>query len=241
MADEGRRSGLRASGPAGGGWQGGNVRFTPVTPARLVDDLVTWMETVRIDDTARGGAHRTIGIDGAAEAGGTELADAVAERIRSAGRPVIRISTQWWWRPASLRLELGRTDVDMLLYGWVDSAALRREVLEPLGTGGSGSYLPRLRDPQTDRSVRDRRVAAGTGAVVILDGPFLLAAELGLDAVVHLQVSPARLTRVLPPERHWWVEAFERYRTAEDPAAVADVVIAYDHPQAPAIRWGPEH
>ena len=208
------------------------MRFSPVTPARLIDDLAAWAQS--FGPTV---AHPTVGIDGAGEIGGTALADAVAERIRSTGRPVIRISTNWWWRPASLRLELGHTDVDMLLYGWVDSAALRREVLQPLGPGGSGRYLPRLRDAATDRSLRDERSVAAAGAVLIVDGPFLLAAELSMAAVVHLQVSPARLTRVLPPEKRWWVEAFERYQATENPAVLADVVIAYDHPQSPAIRW----
>jgi hypothetical protein len=206
------------------------VHFTPVTPARLVEDLAAWMVTVD-------NVHPRIGIDSVAEAGSADLADAVADRIRATGRPVIRISTSWWWRPASLRLELGRTDIDMLLYGWVDTAALRRELLEPLGPDGSGRYLSRLRDPGTDRSIRTERAAAPPRAVVILDGPFLLAQELGLDAVVHLQVSGPRLSRVLPADRQWWGEAFDRYRRAENPVEVADVVISYDHPATPAIRW----
>jgi hypothetical protein len=73
--------------------------------------------------------------------------------------------------------------------------------------------------------------------VVILDGPFLLADPVGLDAVVHLQVSTGALSRALAPDRQWWVEAHERYRATETPAHRADAVIAYDHPSAPAIVW----
>jgi hypothetical protein len=73
--------------------------------------------------------------------------------------------------------------------------------------------------------------------VVILEGPFLLADPTGLDVIVHLQVSPGLLARALPPDRHWWIEAYDRYRTAEAPTARADAVIAYDHPAAPAIAW----
>jgi len=216
------------------------VRFIPVTPTRLVDELAGWIETRWIGTgpiDRNDQPHPRIGIDGPGEAGATELADAVADRIRATGRPVIRISTDWWWRPASLRLELGRTDVDMLLYGWVDTAALRREVLEPLGPGGSGRYLSRLRDPDTDRSIRAERAVAAPRAAVILDGPFLLAEDLGLDAVVHLQVSGSRLARVLPTEKQWWAEAFERYHRDLNPAAAAVAVVSYDHPAAPAIRW----
>jgi hypothetical protein len=206
---------------------GDAVRFRPLTPDRLAAELAGWINNCTL-------GHPRIGIDGAAEIGATELADAVGSKIRLLGRPVIRASTGWWWRPASLRLELGRTDVDMLLGGWVDTAAVRRELLQPLRSGGSGSYLRRLRDPRTDRSLRDERELAGDRDVLLLDGPFLLADALPLDAVVHLQVSPATLARSLPAERLWWTEAFERYLAGNRPAAAAAVVVAYDHPSAPA-------
>ena len=122
----------------------------------------------------------------------------------------------------------------MLLGGWVDAAAMRRELLQPLRSGGSGSYLRRLRDPRTDRSLREQREIAGDRAVLLLDGPFLLADALPLDVVVHLQVTTATLARSLPAERLWWTEAFERYLVESRPAAAAAVVVAYDHPSAPA-------
>ena len=107
---------------AGGGaqrcrWHCGPVRFTPLTPTRLTDELATWIESLLPGRTR-------VGIDGATEVGATGLADAVAERLRTRGRPVVRASTTWWWRPASLRLEFGHQDVDMLLTGWVDSGSL---------------------------------------------------------------------------------------------------------------------
>lgn len=206
------------------------VHFIPLTPERLVSDLASWIVTSAPE-------HNRIGIDGATEIGAAELADAVAAQVRTHGRPVVRASTSWWWRPASLRLELGRTDVDMLLTGWVDSGSLQRELLDPLGPGGSGDYLRRLRDPATDRSVREPRLAAEPGAVVLLDGPFLLAAELPLDAIIHLQVGAATLRRALSADQQWWIEAFDRYHRDERPTHRADVVVAYDHPRAPAASW----
>ncbi len=204
--------------------------FTPLTPHLLVDQLARWVADLP-------GAHPVVGVDGAAELGSADLSDAVAERVRRLGRPVLRVSTPWWWRPASLRLELGRTDVDMLLYGWVDGAALRREVFDALTPGGSGAVIRRLRDPVTDRSVRERRAPVDDRAVVLVDGPFLLAADLPLDRVVHLKVSAAALGRALPPERGWWRGAFERYRREFRPETASDVVISYDHPGSPAVRW----
>jgi hypothetical protein len=206
------------------------MQYHPLTPDRLAQELA-----VAID--RRPEPHPRIGIDGAAEIGAAALADRVAERLQAGGRPVIRASTAWWWRSASLRLELGRTDVDMLLYGWVDHGALRRELLDPVAVGAPARYLTRLRDPDTDRAVRQSRRPVPPGSILLLDGPFLLADPAGLDAVLHLQVSGAALRRALPPERLWWVEAFERYRADHTPAGRSAAVIAYDHPAAPAIAW----
>ncbi|MEP6560821.1 MAG: uridine kinase [Nakamurella sp.] len=206
------------------------MRFTPLTPRRLVIDLADWIVDLPHD-------HPRVGFDGPDQVGAGALADAVAERLGELGRAALRASTDWWWRPASLRLELGRTDIDMLLRGWVDSAALRRELLDPLGPDGSGSYLLRLRDPLTDRSVRDERMVASGRAVLLLDGPFLLVDELPLDAVVYLQTSRPTLVRALPADRQWWLAAFDRYGVEERPADNAAAVIAYDHPNAPALAW----
>jgi hypothetical protein len=206
------------------------VRFTPVTPSRLAGELARWIDTLP-------GSHPVVGVDGATEIGATALADAVAAELAGLNRPAIRASTLWWWRPASLRLELGRTDVEMLLTGWVDAGAMRRELLEPLGDKGSGHFLRRLRDPGTDRSTREPRQSAPLGAVLLLDGPFLLAADLPMDAVVHLQVSPATLGRSLPADRQWWLEGFHRYAVEDRPVDRAAAVVAYDHPSAPAIAW----
>ncbi|MET0966353.1 MAG: uridine kinase, partial [Nakamurella sp.] len=206
------------------------VRFTPLTPERLVNDLAEWILALPLE-------HPRVGIDGATEIGAGTLADAVGARLIQVGRPVLRASTDWWWRPASLRLELGRTDIDMLLGGWVDAAALRRELLDPLEPGGSASCLLRLRDPSTDRSVRDSRLAAPPRAALLLDGPLLLGDQLPLDAVLHLQTTRATLARALPARRQWWLQGFDRYLAEYRPADSAAAVVAYDHPKAPAIAW----
>jgi hypothetical protein len=206
------------------------VRFVPVTPTRLEEDLAAWIN-------GRPAERPAVGFDGPTEIGTAALADAVALRLRTMGRPVIRVSTRWWWRPASLRLEFGRTDIDMLLSGWVDTAALRRELFDPLLPGGSGHYLPRLRDPETDRSLREQVVAVAPRAVVLLDGPFLQAHGLPTEVVVHVQATPGTIARSLPADRQWWVEGFRRYRDEDRPADTASVVVSYDHPLAPAVCW----
>ena len=54
---------------------------------------------------------------------------------------------------------------------------------------------------------------------------------------MHLQVLTGTFARSLPADRQWWVEAFQRYLDEDRPADGATVVVAYDHPLAPAIGW----
>mgnify|MGYP001593997085 CR=1 FL=1 len=206
------------------------MRFDPLTPARLAADLAKWISDL-------GPTRRRIGFDGPTEVGTAELVDAVAAELPALGRTAIRVSTSWWWRPASLRLEFGKTDVDMLLGGWVDTGSLRRELLDPFGPGGTNRILRRLRDPVTDRSVREDRMQVGGQDVLLLDGPFLQVGGLPLDAVVHIQVSHNTLARSLPTDRQWWLAAFDRYLIEDQPIEKASAIVAYDHPASPAISW----
>lgn len=205
------------------------MRFVPLSPTRLVGELADLIGSRRNGRSA--GA--VVAFDGPAECGVDELADAVAEELRGRGAAVIRASTSWWWRPAALRLELGREDVEMLLTGWVDADALRRELVDPVRSG-SGSFISRLRDPVTDRSVRQQSAPVTAPALLLLDGPFLLATELPVDLLVGFQLGRGTLLRSLPPQRHWWTRAFETYDDRYRPLEAADVLLAYDHPSAPA-------
>lgn len=205
------------------------MRFVPLSPGRLVAELADRVEGR--PDERMGGA--VVGFDGPAECGVGPLADAVAAELRGRGSAVVRASTSWWWRPAALRLELGREDVEMLLTGWVDADALRRELLDPV-VSGKGAFISRLRDPGTDRSVRQLPEPVPPQALLLLDGPFLCATELPLDVLVGFQLGRGTMLRSLPPQQHWWTRAFETYDDRYQPLEHADVLLAYDHPSAPA-------
>jgi hypothetical protein len=143
------------------------------------------------------------------------------------------VSAEWFWRDASLRLEYGHTDVESYL-SWLDAAALRREVLDPVVA--SGRYLPSLRDPGTNRSTRAAPRTAPPGAVIIVSGAFLLRDGLPFDRTVHLAVSPAARARRTPADEAWTLPAFDRYDRETDPVGLADVVVRYDDPRHPAVR-----
>ena len=204
--------------------------FVPVRGEVLAGRLAEWID-------GRTPGRQLIGIDADPSWGGEGLADAIADELRRRGRPAIRASTRWWWRAAALRLEYGHTDATSLRRGWVDDSALRRELLDPLRVGTSGHYLARLRNPDTDRSIRESRRRAGDRDVLILDGPFLADLDLDLDARVAFRVSPGTVRRSLPADRGWWAQVLTDYQTDPQRCETADVEIAADHLRAPAVRW----
>jgi len=140
-----------------------------------------------------------------------------------------------FYRPASLRLEHGRTDPSARYTDWLDAGALTREVLGPLGPGGSGDYLPVLWDVVRDRAARARPQPAPRGGVVLVPGALLQGIGLPFDVVVHLRMSAAARRRLTPPEQAWELPAFDRYDDEVDPAALADAVVLADHPDRPAL------
>ena len=202
--------------------------ITPISPDRLVDAVVELV-------TARPGRVR-IALDGPPPTEPDALAGQVADRLRTAGRAVVVVLATDYLRPASVRLEYGRTDPDELLDGWLDSAALRREVLDPAAPNGSGRVLPRLWNATTDRAHRADYVTLPPDGVVVLAGALLLGRGLPLDASVHLRMGPAALRRRLPETEHWTLPAYARYEAERDPASAADVLVMADHPTRPAIR-----
>ena len=203
------------------------MRVEPVTFEALVQHLVAQVEA-----NGRTTAVRLL-VDGHPATRPEALADALVEPLRAAGRPVARVRTCDFLRPASLRLEHGRRDADSLLDGWVDAGALNREVLSAVVE--QGRYLPTLRDPATDRSTRAAYVEAAPGTVVVLDGSLALGLWLDVDVTVHLALSRAAETRGTPLEDAWQLAAYDRYRHEVAPERHADVVVRYDDPRHPAL------
>jgi hypothetical protein len=114
--------------------------------------------------------------------------------------------------------------------------AIRREVLDPLGPGGSRRWLPALWDPARDRATRARYATARDDAVVIVRGWFLLGAGLPWDVTVHLAVSPAARRRRVPlDDAARELPAYDRYDEEATPTDVADVVVRCDDPRHPAM------
>lgn len=212
------------------------MQFTPISWPRLADALA---QRIAAGPPPAGPWWR-VAVDGAPAAGTADLADALAEALPPLGHPVLRVRAEAFWRPASLRLEYGHEDVDAYYRLWLDTGALRREVLDPLGPGGDGRALPSLRDPATDRSTRAGYVTLPPGGVLVLDGGLLLGQGLPLDLTVHLRLSPAALERRTDPADRWTLPAYARYAREVLPEESADVLVRADDPRHPAWRPGRE-
>ncbi|MFC7274676.1 uridine kinase [Paractinoplanes rhizophilus] len=210
------------------------MRVRPVSVEVLVEELADDLNRRKPDNFLR------VAIDGPEAAGPGRLADALIDPLRLRGHPVVRVNTNDFLRPASLRLEFGRDNPDTFYAGWFDEAGLAREVLDRAGPGGDGRVLTRLRNAETDRAARDPYHALAPGAVVVVSGPLLLGGGLTFDFAVHLEISAAALRRRTPPDQQWTLPAFERYAAEVDPASFADVVLRVDDPKRPAMveqRW----
>jgi hypothetical protein len=176
-----------------------------------------------------------VAVDGPDLARPELLAAAIAERLPTLGRAAVVVPASGFFRPASLRLEHGRTDPDARYTDWLDAGALGREVLGPVGPGGSGSYLPVLWDTARDRAARARPRPMPAGGVLLVPGALLQGVGLPFDVVVHLRVAPAARRRRTPAEDAWQLPAYDRYDDEVDPLALADAVVLADHPDRPAL------
>ncbi|MEV4463605.1 uridine kinase [Micromonospora echinofusca] len=209
------------------------MRIRPITPQRLVTEL-----TERLAGTDVPGRLR-VAVDGAPAARPDDLAAALVDPLRALGRPALHVRAADFLRPASVRLEYGRTNPDAFYEGWVDEQGLRREVLDPAGPEGSGRVLPSLWDAAADRSSRAAYAELPPGGVVLVSGALLLGGGLPFDVTVHLVLSPGALARRTDAALRWTLPAFARYADEVAPATFADVVVRADDPRHPALVESP--
>ncbi|GAA3226944.1 uridine kinase [Nonomuraea helvata] len=203
------------------------MRWRPISRDALVEELA--------EKVAAHQGWVRVAVDGAPAARPETLADELVAPLRLRGRPVLRVSAGDFLRPASLRLEHGRTDPDAFYEDWLDAKALTREVLEPLDPGGSGQVLPRLWDSRVDRAYRAPYQELPPGGVVIVDGTLLLGRGLAFEMTVHVWLSAGALERGSPEDELWRLPAYQRYERETRPQQAADIVVRADHPNRPAV------
>ncbi|WP_089959808.1 uridine kinase [Lentzea xinjiangensis] len=192
------------------------MKVRPLTFDTLVAEIVSRVGAMH-------GRVRVL-VDGAPAAEPGRLADAVVEPLRALGRAVRRVSIEDFLRPASVRLEHGRTDSHSYRHDWFDFGGLQREVLDP---AVDGRVLPSLWNAVTDRASRAEYVDVPENGVVVVDGTLMLDRWLPAELTVHLWLSPGALRRKTTEE--WTLPAFDDYEP------VADLFVRYDHPERPGL------
>ncbi|WKX74169.1 uridine kinase [Streptomyces sp. XD-27] len=207
------------------------MRWEAITWERLSEVLADRVTAAR---TADGGSWLRVAVDGAPAARTGDLAERLSQTLRTRGRPALVVAARGFLRPASLRYEYGRQDVDSYYSGWTDTGALWREVFTPLEPGGTGLVLPDLWDPVADRATRSPYTRLPPGGVLVLHGPLLLGHWFPFDLSVHVRLSPSALARRTDDGERWTLPAFARYEDEVRPAETADIVVRADDPRHPA-------
>ena len=206
--------------------------YQPIDAGRLHDVLADRLVSFRTDHPLR------VAVDGPRAAVPLALARSLLEPLRARGRAAEVVDAERFWRDASLRYEWGRTDLQAYAQQWLDADALRREVLRPLGPGGSSRFLPALRDPATNRSIRAEPVTVPPDAIVLIAGELLLGRALPFDYTVHLALDSGARQRSTPPDWQWTLPAHDTYDRTVQPSELADIVVRWNDPRHPAIRIG---
>lgn len=154
------------------------------TRAAVLEQLAAAIAGVRLDHPTR------VAIDGVDGSGKTTLADELVEPLRRVGREVIRASIDGFHCPRAARVARGLDSPEGYFLDSFDYAAVKRELLEPLGRSGNRRFRTAVFDYRIDRAVDSEPRTARPDAVLLLDGVFLSRAELAgcCDLTIWLDV-----------------------------------------------------
>ena len=150
----------------------------------MLEQLARSIAAVRLDHPTR------VAIDGVDGSGKTTLADELVEPVRRAGRAVIRASVDGFHNPRAVRYTRGPDSPEGYFLDSFDYAALKRELLDPLGPDGNANVRTAAFDYRVDRPVESPRQVAPRDAVLLFDGVFLSRPELqtSWDLTIWLDV-----------------------------------------------------
>jgi uridine kinase len=187
-----------------------------------------------------------VAVDGVDAVGKTTFADKLASEIRKLGRPAIRASVDGFHNPASIRYRQGRTSPRGYFEDSFNYPALKANLLEPLGPGGSLKYRSRVFDYRSDSEVLAPLMQARPESILLFDGVFLQCEELNgcwdfviwLDADFKTTVARA-LKRNPDAQLEQYAERYvpgqELYIAACRPPEKADVIVINEDFESPRI------
>lgn len=190
-----------------------------------------------------------VGIDGDAGAGKSTFGDELLSALLSAGRPVIRASTDSFHNPREIRYRLGKMSPDGFFLDSYNYPLLIDLLLRPLSPGGSGHFRRVGFDHRIDLPVAALTEQAESNSILIFDGIFLHRSELQSywDYSVFLDVTPETgLKRCamrgdgsadpFADSNFRYVEGQKKYLRECQPKKLATIVIDNEDWDAPEIR-----
>jgi uridine kinase len=191
---------------------------------------------------------QVVAIDGMSCVGKTRLADELAAIVDGADRPVVRVSYDDFHHPSEVRHRRDRLSAEGYLLDSYDAPSLRRLVLAPLAEH-AGQVVTASLDLAGDEVVSPPPTSVGDGAVVLVEGEFLLTPELegAWDLAVLLVAEPAAvLARALARDADLgtqeqvrelylrrYLGAWALHEERHDPWSRADVVVDLTDPETP--------
>ena len=216
-----------------------------MTPAAFLAVLAA-----RIGEAAGAGILR-VAIDGVDGAGKTTLADRLGQVLEAGGHRIIRSSIDGFHNPRAVRYVRGKDSPEGFYRDSFDVAALKRELLDPLGPRGSGRFRRAVFDHRTDQPVDTPYEVAGRSGILLVDGIFLHRPELRTywDVSIFLDVpfeqSYRRMASRDGSDPSPFAMANRRYLGGQgiylaesDPKACAGILVDYADLENPRIVRG---
>jgi uridine kinase len=193
-----------------------------------------------------------VAVDGVDAAGKTTLADELAALLAGRGKVVIRASLDGFGRPRADRYRRGELSAEGYWLDAFDYPALRANLLDPLGPGGTRRYRTAVFDVRTDQPRAAPFLLAPPDAVLVFDGVFLLRPQLNhaWDLRVFLEVGfQETLRRAVARDRglfgsaqatreryrRRYIPGQRRYLATVQPQRIADIVIDNHDPATPRL------
>ena len=208
----------------------------------LIDTIADRIASLTAQDPIR------VAIDGVDGVGKTVFADELAANLIARRRAVIRASVDGFHNPRSVRYQRGRNSPEGYFEDSFNYSALKHELLDPLGHGGSLRYLRAVFDYRTDCEITMPLQKAAKDSILIFDGVFLHRSELAsywgmsifLDAPFEVTIARATArdsssTDVNAPENHRYVKGQQIYLQTCEPKLSATFVIDNEVLVAPKI------
>lgn len=200
-----------------------------------------------------------VGIDGVDAAGKTSLADALVPYVAASGRQVLRASIDGFHHPREYRYRQGPDSPEGYYEDSFDLLALRRLLLDPLGSLPSEicstNYIgyAQIFDYRSN-STCSAALSIAPNAILLFDGVFLQRPELAgaFDCLLFVQVSfETVLARAMQRDAAYmggpqatrqrylarYIPAQQRYLEECRPAQHADIIIHNDDPEHATVTF----